>query len=388
MSEHDPDIDFDFFEDEPATEETSRTQRIIRRPGTRGPDGPSRPPRAPQNLTPLLRLVGLIAFAILIIVLLVFWIQSCQASGKTKTYKSYMTKIADVGSTSQQIGRQLGQALLTPGVKRAQLEQQISGLARQEQLDVNRARGITPPGPLRDEHQAVIQALEYRVSGLAGLANALGATDGSKDTQQAAGLLALQMRRLLASDVIWDDSFRGPATTELDHQGVTGTNDNGGPLVPPSPFLQNPELASTTAMAQIQSRLAGAATAGQNCPCGTGLVTTKVLPAGTELSTSTQTDITVTVNMAFEVTVKNTGNSQVFSVPVKLTIEQSKGGNIVKNAKINFLNPGDESTVTFRNISNVSFATSATIKVEVQPVAGETKTDNNSADYPVIFSVA
>ena len=117
-------------------------------------------------------------------------------------------------------------------------------------------------------------------------------------------------------------------------------------------------------------------------------MTTKVLPAGTELSTTTQTDITVTVNMAFEVTVKNTGNSQVFSVPVKLTIEQSKGGNIVKNAKINFLNPGDESTVTFRNISNVSFATSATIKVEVQPVAGETKTDNNSADYPVIFSVA
>ena len=247
MSEHDPDIDFDFFEDEPATEETSRTQRIIRRPGTRGPDGPSRPPRAPQNLTPLLRLVGLIAFAILIVVLLVFWIQSCQASGKTKTYKSYMTKIADVGSTSQQIGRQLGQALLTPGVKRAPLEQQISGLARQEQQDVHRARRITPPGPLRDEHQAVIQALEYRVSGLAGLANALGATSGSKDTQQAAGLLALQMRRLLASDVIWDDSFRGPATTELDHQGVTGTNDNGGPLVPPSSFLQNPELASTTA---------------------------------------------------------------------------------------------------------------------------------------------
>src|ERR1043165_6109465 len=221
MSERDADIDFDFFEEEEPTQESSRAERVIRRPG---PRGPRRPPRAPQNLTPLLRLVGLIAFAILIIVLLVFWIQSCQASGKTKTYKSYMTKIADLGSTSQQIGRQLGQALLTPGVKRAQLQQQISGLARQEQLNVNRARGITPPGPLRDEHQAVIQSLEYRVSGLAGLANALGATANSKDTQQAAALLATQMRRLLASDVIWDDSFKGPATAELDHQGVTGTN--------------------------------------------------------------------------------------------------------------------------------------------------------------------
>jgi CARDB protein len=383
MSEHDADIDFDFFEDEPPTEESSRTQRSIRRPG---PRGPSRPPSAPQNLTPLLRLVGLIAFAILIVVLLVFWIQSCQASGKTKTYKSYMTKIADVGSSSQQIGRQLGQALLTPGVKAAQLQQQVSGLARQEQQNVNRARAITPPGPLRDEQQAVIQALEYRVSGLAGLANALGAVPGTKNTDQAAGLLATQMRRLLASDVIWDDSFKGPGTTELDHQGVTGTNDNGGPLVPSSHFLQNPELASATAMASIVSRLQGASSAGQNCPCGTGLISTKVLPAGTELSTTTQTTITVRVNMAFQVTVKNTGNSQVLSVPVKLTIEQSKGGNIVKTQKIDFLNPGDQTTVTFRNISNVSFATSATVKVEVTPVAGETVTSNNSADYPVIFS--
>lgn len=386
MSENDLDIDFDFFEEEPATEETSRSQRIMRR-GPREPGGPGRPPRAPQNLTPLLRLVGLIAFAILIIVLLVFWVQSCQSSGKTKSYKSYMTKISDLGSTSQQIGRQLGQALLTPGVKRAQLQQQVSGLARQQEQDVNRARAITPPGPLRDEQQAVIQALEYRVSGLAGLANALGTIGNVKNTDTAAAQLASQMRRLLASDVIWDDSFKGPSQTELARQGVTGTNDNGGPLVPSSAFLQNSELASTSAMSQIVSRLKGAATAGQNCPCGTGLVSTKVQPAGTELNT-TQNTIRVTVNMAFEVTVKNTGNSQVFSVPVTLTIEQAKGKNIVKTTKIDFLDVGAETTVTFRNVSNVSFAQSATVKVEVKPVAGETKTDNNSADYPVIFSYA
>ncbi len=137
MSERDTDIDFDFFEEEPPTEETSKPERVTRR---QGPGGPPRPPRAPQNLTPLLRLIGLIAFAILIIVLLVFWIQSCQASSKTSTYKSYMTKIAEVASSSQQIGRQLSQDLLAPGVKRAQLEQQLSGLARQEQLDTPAGR--------------------------------------------------------------------------------------------------------------------------------------------------------------------------------------------------------------------------------------------------------
>jgi hypothetical protein len=385
MSEQDLDIDFDFFEEEPPTEETSRTQRIIRRGG---PRGPSRPPRAPQNVTPLLRLVGLIAFAILIIVLLVFWIQSCQAAGKTKTYKGYMTKISEVASSSQQIGRQLSQALLTPGTKRPQLQQQISGLARRELLDVERARSITPPGPLREEHQAVIQALQFRVSGLTGVANALGATASTKNTTRAASLLSSQMQRLLASDIVWEDAFKGPSQAELNRQGVTGTNDAGGPLVPSSKFLENSELASTSAMTSVVGRLKGASTAGQGCPCGTGLVSVKEVSSGKDLSTTTQTEIVASVNMQFQVTVENSGNSQVFSVPVKLTIEQPKGGNITKTAKIDFLNSGDQTTVSFRNISITDVATPMTIKVEVQPVAGEKNTANNSADYPVIFTVA
>ena len=385
MSEHDTDIDFDFFEEEPPTEETSKPERAVRRQGS---GGPPRPPRAPQNLTPLLRLIGLIAFAILIIVLLVFWIQSCQASSKSSTYKNYMAKIAELASSSQQIGRELSQDLLAPGVKRAQLEQQLSGLARQEQLNVNRAQAITPPGTLRDEHQAVIQALQYRVSGLAGLASALATTASSTAVSKAAPLLTAQMQRLLASDVIWEDSFKGPSDAELRRQGVTGTNAAGGPLVPGSTALQTDELASTSAMTSVLQRLKGASSAGTGCPCGTGLVSTKVEPSGKELTTSTQTTIVPTSDMAFQVTVMNTGKSQVFGVPVKLTIEQSKGGNITKSTKIDFLNPGESTTVTFKNIPIVNFSTPATIKVEVTPVAGETFTSNNSADYPVIFSVA
>jgi hypothetical protein len=386
MSERDVDIDFDFFEEEEPTQESSRAERAIRRPG--GPRGPRRPSQAPQNLTPLLRLVGLIAFAILIIVLLVFWIQSCQASSKSSTYKNYMTKVSEVASSSQQIGRQLGNTLLAPGLKRVQLQSKISGLARQEQLNVDRAQGITPPGTLLTENQAVIQALQYRVSGLTGLADALAATATTKNSTKAAGALASQMQRLLASDVIWSDSFNSPAEAELRRQGVTGTNDAGGPLVPGSSFLPNSALATTSAMTTVVERLKGASAGTANCPCGTELIGTKVLPSGKDLSTTTQTDIVVTTNMSFQVTVKNSGNVQVFSVPVKLTIEQSSGGNIVKTAKIGFLNTGDQTTVTFRNFPQVNFSKPATIKVEVSPVAGETKTDNNSADYPVIFSVA
>jgi hypothetical protein len=388
MTENDTDIDFDFFEeDEPPTQESSRTERLIPR---RGPRGPQRPPSAPTNLTPLLRLVGLIAFAILIVVLLVFWVQSCQASSKEKTYKDYMAKVSEVAGSSQQIGKQLNQVLLAQGKKEAQIEQSITGLAHQEQLDVQRAQQITPPGTLRNEHSALIQALQYRVNGLNGLASAFAATAGSKDTTRGGALLAAQMQRLLASDVIYEDSFKAPSNQQLDRQGVTGTNASGGPLVPDSNFLQSPDIVTPTAMTTVLGRIRGAATTPSTGGLrGTNIESVKVQPAGTELSTSTQTKVVPTTNMTFQVAVKNSGDSQESNIPVTLRIVQSSGGTIVKHATIDFISPGEVKTVSFGgDFSAITFASPATVKVEVQPVQGETNTSNNSADYPVIFSTA
>jgi hypothetical protein len=130
----------------------------------------------------------------------------------------------------------------------------------------------------------------------------------------------------------------------------------------------------------------GAVTPSQGGLRGTNIVKVEVLPAGTELSTTTQTPITVRTNLAFQVTVKDSGDSQVTGIPVTLTITQSHGGNITLKKTIPFINPGEQKPVTFTNIPAVNFSTPATVKVEVQPVAGESNTDNNSADYPVIFS--
>ena len=386
MTERDTDIDFDFFEEEPPTQESSRADRLMRRSGG-GPRGPQRPPSAPTNLTPLLRLVGLIAFAILIIVLLVFWVQSCREAGKTKTYKNYMTKVSEVAASSQQIGRQLSTTLLAQGLKQSAVEQRIAGLARQEQLDVDRAREITPPGTLRDEHDALIEALQFRVSGLNGLATALAATVSTKNTTRAAGVLASQMQRFLASDVIYDDEFRVPSVAELKRQGVTGTNESGGPLVPDSNFLQSADFVTTTSMVSVLSKIrGGAVTPSQGGLHGTNIVSVKALPEGTELSTSTQTRVIVRTNLAFQVTIQDSGDSQETGIPVKLTIVQSGSDPVEKTATINFISPGETKVITFKNFPAPNFQTPAQLKIEVQPVPGETKTDNNSADYPIIFS--
>jgi hypothetical protein len=73
-------------------------------------------------------------------------------------------------------------------------------------------------------------------------------------------------------------------------------------------------------------------------------------------------------------------------IPVTLTIRKSPE-NIVKTQTIAIINPGEQQTVTFRNLGQPPFATRTSITVEVKPVTGETRRENNSAEYPVIFSL-
>jgi hypothetical protein len=339
--------------------------------------------RPGPGLTPLLRLAGLIAFGILIIVLLVFWISSCQGASKKSSYKRYMEKIGTVANNSEQIGRELNDALTTPGIKFADMQTKLQGLAQQEQQDVAAARAMGPPGPLRLQHQHAIEALEFRVSGLSGLADAFRqASLSPKNVTGNALLLAGQAERLVSSDVVWDDLFKDPAIEELRRQGVTGV------AVPDSSFVPNPDYSSSRFWEAILQRLQGAATTGGGAAGlhGTGLVATKALPGGQELSQVTENTVTATTDLGFAVTVEDTGDSQEVQIKVTLTIQQSPSP-IVQNKTIDLINPGEQKTVTFRNLGQVQFATRTTVKVDVAPVPEEKNTANNSAQYPVIFSL-
>jgi hypothetical protein len=210
----------------------------------------------------------------------------------------------------------------------------------------------------------------------------------TKDTTRAGTVLADQMQRLLASDVIYSDSFKAPTSAELSRQGVTGTSASGGPLVPNSTFLQTSELVTPQAMATVLGQIRGSAvTTSSGGLRGTNLVSVKVQPQGTELSTTQQVTVILRTNLTFQVTVEDSGHSQEANIPVTLTIVQAGRPNITKRATIGFITPGEQKTVSFTNFQNPEVKP-AVVKVEVKPVNGESNTSNNSADYPVIFSVA
>jgi hypothetical protein len=84
--------------------------------------------------------------------------------------------------------------------------------------------------------------------------------------------------------------------------------------------------------------------------------------------------------------VKNSGESQETQITVSLTIQQSPEP-VRRKQVIDLINPGETKTVVFRNLGTPSFGTRTILKVNVDPVTGEKNTANNTAEYPVIYTL-
>jgi hypothetical protein len=376
----DDDIQFDFFDDEPATRESASPRvRLPRRPGV-----PRRRVGPPRGIGPLARLLAFVLIVVALILFFALVVQSCSSSSRHSAYAHYMDNVGKIAAQSNANGKSLSTVLTTPGLSVAQIETRLRGLADQEQQNVSAAEGLNPPGRLRDENLHVIEALELRVSGVQGLASTFQKTASSKDTAADSALLAAQAERLTASDVVWDDLFKALAVAQLQHDGVTGVN------VPESHFVSSPDLMTAHSMALVLQRIRGAAT-GAPTPGlhGTDIGSVTAEPGGQVLNAGSLTTVTATTDLAFNVVVENGGDSQEVQIPVTLTIDrpQAQGGPITKTQTIDVINPGESKTLSFGNLGQVPFASQTKVSVDVKAVPGETNVSNNSATYNVIFSL-
>jgi hypothetical protein len=383
----DDEIEFDFFDEPETAEAAPRGRRLPRleRPGGRG-GGPQRPPRpplrAPAGIVPLARLVGLIAIAIVIVVGFVFWVGACQGKSKHDEYAAYAAKVRALSRSSTALGKEFAGKLIAPGPKQADLEKSLQQYAQQEQQEYDQAQQIRAPGPLRQIHQQLVDAIELRAKGLAGLGVAL-AQASPKTASATTDALTAQGELLVASDVVWEQLYRLPATQQLEAEGVTGV------VVPRSAFVPNTDVVGARSFGLLLQRLNPASTGGTpSGKHGDQLVSVVADPGGTRLSTSTATKVTVSTNLTLVATVEDSGDFQETSVPVTLTITAGST-TITRHKTIPLIAHAQQQSVSFGNfdLPPSAFANQATVKVVVGKVPGETNTGNNSASYPVFFSV-
>ncbi len=367
------DIEFDFFDESPTVETTPDKERP---PGKR-PRLPKRPPRPPGGPR-LYRLGVLIAGAILLAVIFILVINNCRGDQKQSAYEGYMEDVDGVATESAQLGSQLNERLTTPGIKLEELRANVEGLREQQEQILARTEDLSPPGPLVEQQEALVETMQFRVNGLAGIARGLQLVAQTDDPQESGGNLADQAQRLVASDIVYADAFRAASESVLDQQGVTNI------AVPASVFVQNPEFASPSFWTQTVQRLTQGPEAGG--VHGNGIAGVRVQPGGQELVRGEDNTVEQSADLAFEVLIENSGESQETQVKVTLIIRQDP--QIRKEQTVDVINPGETKTVRFTGFENLEFSAQTTLQVQVEPVEGENNTDNNTVEYPIIFTLA
>jgi hypothetical protein len=208
-------------------------------------------------------------------------------------------------------------------------------------------------------------------------------------TADGASLLAQQAERLVASDVVWDDLFLAPSKTEMQQRGVSGV------APPESHFVVNPDLVTAQSLSGLLERLAGTTTSGGGgTPTGlhgTNLVSVKATPSGPVLSTTNDLNqITASPDLGFDATVHDGGNSQEVGIKVTLTIQRvpASGKAIVQTKTIPVIDANQDVVVHFTKVDvGALIAERAKLTVDVAAVPGEHDKTNNTASYPVIFSL-
>ncbi len=396
------DDDFDHLEEEPggAPPPPRRSSSASRRGGRGGGRPPRRPPRGGSRASgggasvlqrPRGRLILAIAFAAILILVVTLVVRDCQRNQLEDQYTSYLNGVAKLVNDSAQQGQQLRQILANPrGERPPQLRQKIQTLSQKAGGLVDQAETLDPPDSLNEAQSSFVTTLEYRVTGLSTLAANLPTILQRNDVDFQANSIAGSMQRFLASDVIYQDSFAGPAAQALEEDDFTGT-----PVPKAQPFLPNPALAANegarTLLPNLKRRTAqsGGGGAASGTLRGTSLVSTEALPSETRLTPGSLTSVQGGGDLKWRVTVENGGDFDESNIVVTATLSYPDTPNEPdsKQASIESLGLGESTTVEIPGPSTPVFGEQGTLRIEIQPVSGESSTDNNAAEYPVKITI-
>ena len=351
--------------------------------GSGGTGGPGRPRGGGGRYGQLeYGRLAVLGAGILVLLVIAYFLTRGGGASSTPTEK-YFSQVSPILTQSDNLGASFRNLLVTSGLTPAAAQKALQEDTNKAKEQYAAAKAIKPTSQLVPVHPYLLQALQYRVNGLRCLSTTvIGAT---KDKPLPGGqALAACTQKLLASDIIYPDSYASAAHDALSAANITAQ-------VPTSRFLHpsDTKLVTARGFADVLQRLKPGAVHGLH---GVQLVGVTESAGGKALSTSQLNTVTYTSKLTFTITIKNGGNFQEVGVPVKLSLLHAGSQTITKTATISTIARGAHATVTIGNLfpppSQPQYSAPYTLKVFAGPVPGERNTSNNGGTYRVAFKVA
>jgi hypothetical protein len=356
------------FLDEP--DEPARTRR-------RPPSGPS----ADRQTLMLRRTIALIGVVILLI-LLVLGVRGCLNARKESAIKDYSNDSAELVRASKLEGDQLFKLLQGEGGtdQATAIINQLNAYRVDSSELVDRANRLDVPGDLEGAQDDLVEVLELRRDGFADITDALQVALGDQDRRQGSDDVAKQMQVFLASDIIDTQRFRVQLFDVLRDEDLSAPDLPQKGFVPDIEWLQPDFVAD-----QVNALRTGTGGGGEATPGLHGNGIAGVTLGGVALAPGGSASVQLSGDLTFEIQVQNQGENTENDVVVSVTV--GDGGDAdTQEETIDTIAAGELKTVTIPITKQPPTGQNVPIKVEVKPVAGEQKTDNNTQESSVIFT--
>ncbi|MGH2919416.1 MAG: hypothetical protein ACRDLS_12600 [Solirubrobacteraceae bacterium] len=321
-----------------------------------------------------------------VIVLLVVGVRGCLNNRKEQALKDYNRDVANLVQQADDNTDDFFQTLSTGGSSPGDLQTQINGLRQNAETHTSRAVKLDVPGEMLPAQRNFVLTLALVQEAIGKVAERLPSALGSEATvaETAVKSIAGEMQAFTAADVVY--TRRVAAII----QQVLTKEEIGGQVIQRSSFQQNlgwldPDIVARRIGSEAGRGAGGGATR-EPAPGthGHGLVSVavgdKALVAG-----GAPNRIPASSSLAFRVVIANQGENIETDVRVRVRIT-GPGKTITAQKTVDETRPGTNAEVSVPLRQAPPIGEAVRIIVEVRPVPGEQKTDNNTQTYTALFT--
>jgi hypothetical protein len=337
---------------------------------SRRPPRRERPERRPERQQIMLRRGLALGGGLVLLILIVLGVKGCLDARANRELSDYARNVAQIVEETQQTSKSFFERLEEPGTESVtDFVDRVNADRSAVDTYAGRIGDLSAPGDMSRAQSNLELSYQLRASAMDEIAEKMSTALADSGAAKATAVIAKQMQKLLASDVIYEQVVR----PEVD--GVLATNGISDSDLPKSTYLADEKWLDETTVSEALGAISGGETTSASGVHGTEL--SSVTVNETELIEGAPTTIAGAEGVEVEVSVTNSGESTENGVNVAVTYE----GNTVKG-EINELPLGETGTALIPLTPPPSGE--VTLEIEVEAVPGENLTENNVATYTLL----
>jgi hypothetical protein len=337
---------------------------------SRRPPRRERSKRRPERQQILLRRGLALGGGLLLLILIVLGVKGCLDARAHSALSDYSRKVTEIVEGTEATSKRFFAKLEDPGgASVTDFVNEVNGDRSAMDSYRSRVEDLGAPGDMSRPQRNLELVYELRANAMDQIAEEMPTALGDAGAEKAMAGIAKQMQNLLASDIVYEQVVR----PEVD--GVLANNGISGDDLPKSSVLPDEKWREESTISESLGAISGNSGSATPGPHGTELA--GVVVNGTELTEGAPATVSGEEGVEVEVSVLNPLESTETGVGVSVTFE----GNTVKE-EIDELPAGETATAVIPLTPAPSGE--VTLEVEVEPVPGETVTDNNEGAFTLI----